>query len=69
LQHFPGDLRIARLIGANQPDDLHAEEKKEPTECDERDNVGGTAGAFLQDAVLFQCVIRSLRNRYCTATW
>jgi hypothetical protein len=67
LQHFPRDLRIAGLVSSYQSVDLQAGKKQESAECDEGENVGGTAGAFLHDAVLFQCSIRSLGDSYCTA--
>ena len=69
LQHFARDLRIAGLVSADQADHLKAGEKQESAECDKGENVGGTAGAFLQDAVLFQGSIRSPGESYCTAAW
>src|ERR1019366_5981033 len=69
LQHFARDLRIAGLVSADQADHLKAGEKQESAECDKSEKVGGTAGAFLQDAVLFQSLVRSPGESYCTTAW
>src|ERR1039458_5761979 len=69
LQHFARDLRIPGLVSAYQADHLEAGKKQESAECDESKKVGGTAGAFLQNGVLFQGSIRSPGESYCTTAW
>jgi hypothetical protein len=32
-QHFPGDLRVSRFIGANETESSQLPQKKESTEC------------------------------------
>ena len=39
-QHFARDLRVAGLVGADQADNLQAEQKEESAEGDERESVG-----------------------------
>ena len=64
-QHFASDLGVARLIGAEQADHLQSGKKQEAAECDERNQVGGTARAFAVLLVVSQ--VGSFQgDGYCT---
>jgi len=50
LHHLARDLGIARLVGADEADDLQSSEEEKPAECDERQQVGGATCALLESA-------------------
>jgi hypothetical protein len=44
-EHLTRDLRVTRLVGANQADNLQAKKEEKAAEGDERERVGGAARA------------------------
>jgi hypothetical protein len=47
-QHFARDLGIARLVSADQADQLQSEKEQESTKGDEGQGIGSAARAFVQ---------------------
>jgi hypothetical protein len=64
-QHFARDLRVAWLVGADQADDLQSGEEEEAAEDDQRQDVDGTAGAFVEGLRVF-LFGGGERDGYCT---
>jgi hypothetical protein len=65
LQHLAGDLCVARLVGANQSDDLETGKEQESAEGNERQDVGGAAGAVVERLRVF--LFGGLEgDNYCT---
>lgn len=63
--HLARDLCVARLVGADEADDLKAGKEQESAEGNQRQNVGGAAGAVVERLRIF-LLGESARDGYCT---
>jgi hypothetical protein len=65
LEHLARHLRIARLVGAEQPNPLETGEEQESTKRNECQQIGGAAGALGQRTLGIQIGLGQ-RDDYCT---
>jgi hypothetical protein len=65
LHHLAGDLCVARLVGADEADDLEAGKEQESAKGNQRQYVGGAAGAVVERLRIF-LFGESARDGYCT---